>query len=243
MSSGFVSGGTVEEPAERDDEWLKAQQELEAERRQKAEAEAQDGGKSLYEILQQNKAAKQEAFEESIKLKNQFRTLDEDEVEYLDSLLESTRAQEAALKKETMEQLEMFHRQRQQVEKVDTESAGTAGGVAGLPVEDEQWTTSGRKRRRGKEKDAFPGVKLRKSSSSTENKSTENGQNKVNVVSEPSKKTTSPTSTTAPGKAANPNDTRTESKPVQPTAPQQKQPSALPTSSGLGLGGYSSDED
>lgn len=30
MSSGFVSGGTVEQPTERDDEWLQAQQEIEA---------------------------------------------------------------------------------------------------------------------------------------------------------------------------------------------------------------------
>lgn len=55
MSSGFVSGGTIEEPTERDDEWLRAQQELEAERRRKVEESQQDKGKSLYEILQQNK--------------------------------------------------------------------------------------------------------------------------------------------------------------------------------------------
>jgi hypothetical protein len=56
MSSGFVSGGTVEEPKERDAEWLKAQQELEEIRRKKIEEGKQEGGKSLYEILQQNKS-------------------------------------------------------------------------------------------------------------------------------------------------------------------------------------------
>ena len=55
MASGFVSGGTTELPTERDDEWLKAQQELEAERRRKASEGKQEGEKSLYEILQQNK--------------------------------------------------------------------------------------------------------------------------------------------------------------------------------------------
>ena len=55
MSSGFVSGGTADEPIERDDEWLKAQQELEATRRRKEDESRQIGGKSLYEILQQNK--------------------------------------------------------------------------------------------------------------------------------------------------------------------------------------------
>lgn len=56
MSSGFVSAGTNEEPIERDDEWRKAQEELEEERRLKAELGRQEGGKSLYEVLQQNKS-------------------------------------------------------------------------------------------------------------------------------------------------------------------------------------------
>ena len=55
MSSGFVSGGTSENPTERDDEWLKAQQELEANRRRKEDAGRQEGGKTLYEVLQNNK--------------------------------------------------------------------------------------------------------------------------------------------------------------------------------------------
>lgn len=55
MSSGFVSGGTADKPTERDDEWLKAQQEIEANRRQKEEESRQQGGKSLYEVLQNNK--------------------------------------------------------------------------------------------------------------------------------------------------------------------------------------------
>ena len=55
MSSGFVSGGTDEKPTERDEEWLKAQQEIEANRRRKEEDGFQQGGKSLYEVLQNNK--------------------------------------------------------------------------------------------------------------------------------------------------------------------------------------------
>lgn len=62
MSSGFVSGGTAEEPIPRDDEWLKAQQELEADRHAKTEAGKQEGGKSLYEVLQQNKGKNMRAF-------------------------------------------------------------------------------------------------------------------------------------------------------------------------------------
>lgn len=55
MSSGFVSGGTTDKPIPRDDEWLKAQQEIEENRRRKEEEGKQDGGKSLYEVLQNNK--------------------------------------------------------------------------------------------------------------------------------------------------------------------------------------------
>lgn len=56
MSSGFVSSGTNQEPVERDDEWRRAQQELEEERRRKADLGKQDGGKSLYDVLQSNKS-------------------------------------------------------------------------------------------------------------------------------------------------------------------------------------------
>ena len=56
MSSGFVSAGTNEQPIERDAEWLRAQQELEEERRRKAEIGKQDDGKSLFEVLERNKS-------------------------------------------------------------------------------------------------------------------------------------------------------------------------------------------
>ena len=55
MASGFVSGGTTDQPIERDDEWLKAQEEIEVTRRRKEEESRQEGGKTLYEVLQQNK--------------------------------------------------------------------------------------------------------------------------------------------------------------------------------------------
>lgn len=55
MSSGFVSSGTTDAPIERDDEWLKAQQEIEANRRREEEDSRHEGGKTLYEVLQGNK--------------------------------------------------------------------------------------------------------------------------------------------------------------------------------------------
>ncbi|WEW61595.1 hypothetical protein PRK78_007086 [Emydomyces testavorans] len=247
MSSGFVSGGTTEYTPANDEEWQKVKQELEATRKRRTEQGPQEAGKSLYEILQQNKAAKQEAFEESIRLKNQFRTLDEDEVEFLDSLLESTRAKEAAVKKETMEQLEMFHRQREEAEKkafLEGNDPNQPG--AGSPTEEEQWGASGRKRRRTKESDVLPKVKLRKSSS-TNDRSEKSPAVMVSKVTKPE----------TDFARALPNTMAEPSKPTEP----QKQPAhaadgkeaplpaparktaALGNSSVLGLGAYSSDDD
>lgn len=53
--SRFVSAGTDEEPTERDEAWIKAQQEIEAKRQAKIEIGKQEGGKSLYDTLQANK--------------------------------------------------------------------------------------------------------------------------------------------------------------------------------------------
>lgn len=53
--SRFVSGGDVDQPTERDEAWLKAEQELEAKRRKKEEESRQQGGKSLFETLEANK--------------------------------------------------------------------------------------------------------------------------------------------------------------------------------------------
>lgn len=45
----------MDKPTERDDEWLKAQEAIEAARRKKEDEARQHGGKSLYEVLQANK--------------------------------------------------------------------------------------------------------------------------------------------------------------------------------------------
>lgn len=54
MSSRFVSGGTTEQPRERNELWQKAEQELEVARLRKEEQKNHDG-KTLYEVLQENK--------------------------------------------------------------------------------------------------------------------------------------------------------------------------------------------
>lgn len=134
------------------------------------------------------------------------------------------------MKKETSEQLELFRRQREEAEKAllgDDANAPAESVTAGSPIEEESWATS-KKRRRGKDKDTLlKGVKLRKTSSATEEKAPKPDPNE--------KKSQGPSldedSTVAKqsGKNIEPPSASTQ------PAPQK--------ASALGLGDYSSDED
>jgi hypothetical protein len=179
---------------------------------------------------------------QKIRLKNQFRALDEDEVEYLDSVLESTRAKEAAVQKETSEQLEIFRRQQAEAEK---SAVGDQG--SGSPIgEEEQWTT--RKRKKGKEKETFKGLKLRKTSSATEDSfsapiqsaaAAEKEQTPAKVASVAS---TDPPVASSSGSNVNVNKQAPDKgKPVVKPPAAKVPPPSKPAV--LGLGGYSSDED
>ncbi|KAF2652871.1 hypothetical protein K491DRAFT_662984 [Lophiostoma macrostomum CBS 122681] len=247
MSSGFVSGGTIDDPAERDDAWRAAQEELAEKRRRKDEAASQNDGKSLYDVLQANKAAKQEAFEEANRLKNQFRALDDDEAEFLDSVLEETRKKEAEVKKETLQQLDAFRKYREEAER-----RALAEQNAGSPeVEDAQaqWLTGGRKRKKGEKDGALlKGIKLRKASGTADK-----GEAKpVTMEKEEALKKTEvrPTATTSTGIGAG-TSTREQSslrfhapkgalEKVTLAGPASPKPS---NTLALGLGYTSSDED
>ncbi|TKW54902.1 hypothetical protein CTA1_493 [Colletotrichum tanaceti] len=94
-------------------EWEIVQRELEAERKRREEARVKSlegGERSLYDILQANKAAKQAAFEEANKIKNQFRALDDDEIDFLDEVRAAKRAEEERVRRETEEGLAAFRR-------------------------------------------------------------------------------------------------------------------------------------
>ena len=114
-------------------------------------------------------AAKQEAFEEANRLKNQFRALDQDEVEFLDSVLESTRKEEDRVKRETAEGLTLFRQQQEEADKKARRGSAEAAIEEGSPtLEEESWFAGGKKRKRVKEKESLKGVKIRRSSTSTE---------------------------------------------------------------------------
>ncbi|GAB7339100.1 hypothetical protein MBLNU457_5752t1 [Dothideomycetes sp. NU457] len=232
--SRFVSGGTVDEPVQRDDAWIKAQQAIEAKHREKEEQKQQNGGKSLFETLEANKAAKQEAFEEATRLRNQFRALHDDEIEFLDSVLESTRAKEAAVKKETIDQLNDF-RQRQELKEKSERGQETEEQAQ----ETESWTVGAKKRKRTKNGPAIAGVKLRKTSSVAETSAKIDGTEEKGD----NRKGGKTAAESAESKTLLAIDEQSGTK----TAPAVKQPTvetpATTAGSTLGLGRYSSDDD
>jgi len=229
--SRFVPAGTDPEslPPTEDDAWVKAKQQVEFLRKPKPVNEGnQEDGKSLYEVLEANKAAKQEAFEESIRLKNQFRALDDDEVDFLDSVLESSRAKEDAVKKETAEQLEAFRKQRAEAEKehIDQGSPSNAESL-GAPVVKNEWSTQKKRRRRDKDHEPASDNKLRRLSSSVGDKSMAAEATKSNNAEK--------ADSSQVAKPTPKHQIKTASSTVAPTT--------TTNAVGLGLGDYSSDED
>ncbi|EPS44007.1 hypothetical protein H072_2016 [Dactylellina haptotyla CBS 200.50] len=187
MSSGFVSSGqldasdSTEKPNTYDDTegtqeptgvdaWAAADAAVKAAKEKAASSGlvgSQEGGKSLYEVLQANKARKQEAFEEKLKFKNQFRSLDDGEVEFLDSIISEQRAEEEAKKKELESQLDDFRKLQYEADHDPnavnpslTEGSGNTWAVSAR-----------RKRKKDKENPIAANLKLRKMSDGTRKES------------------------------------------------------------------------
>ncbi|KAI1172905.1 hypothetical protein F4777DRAFT_559906 [Nemania sp. FL0916] len=154
-------------------EWEAVQKDLEEERKRRADARrvAVEGGsgaeRSLYEILQANKAAKQAAFEEQNRIRNQFRALDDDEIEFLHGVSDEKHAEEERVRRETEERLASF-RKAQMVTTggvTNNDADGDVGDdITGGDAVAEEWTAgTARKRKRDrdreKEKHGLKGVK------------------------------------------------------------------------------------
>lgn len=150
------------------------------------------------------------------------------------------------MKKETAQQVEAFRQQREAAEKAlldEAEAQQRSNTGASSPTDQGTWITSGKKRRRPKEKDALVG-KLRKMSSTTE---LDRAANPVAAAAAKEYTSELEMQTDAP------NAPGTKSKMLSaqqlPSAVQgslQKPASGktvLQATSSLGLGGYSSDED
>ncbi|KAF3907515.1 hypothetical protein AA313_de0201445 [Arthrobotrys entomopaga] len=268
MSSGFVSSGKldldakttdtpntvndtpagdVEEPSAVDS-WAAADAAIKAAKERAANSSgligSQDGGKSLFEVLQANKARKQEEFEEKLKFKNQFRSLDEGEIEFLDSIVSEQRAEEEAKKKEIEAQLDDFRKLQYEA---DHDTNVTDAGVA--EEGGSTWAISARrKRKKDKEKDNPYGanLKLRKMSDGSKKDSTlasdelpKSGDSpsptkEISKVASPAQKTSSSKETSLTSKTSDANENDKAKTPV----------AAKPSGGGLGgLVAYGSDSD
>ena len=197
--------------------------------------------------------SKQEAFEESIRLRNQFRSLDEDEVDYLDSVLESERQKEEAVRKETSEQLDLFRQQQDDADNKQVRLAHTRGSSKANHSEEQpdaiMWTVSSRKRKRARDKEGLVGIaaKLRKASSTDpELKHIQDTGNGVGTetpsASSPAGEATLDTPPTKAVEILSGASTALPKASPSATSTSPRQPSAKSLAL-LGLLGYSSSED
>lgn len=113
-------------------------------------------------------AAKQAAFEEANKLQNQFLSLNDDDIEFLDEVQAKKRQEEQRQKQEMEEGLKAF-RDRQRGEEVERKDED----------EGNEWTV-GRKRKRGKERD----VKVKRVEKETEEVKDEKTDDKKEEIKE-----------------------------------------------------------
>ncbi|GAA5872082.1 hypothetical protein JCM1840_006314 [Sporobolomyces johnsonii] len=110
VASRFVSASALEEAAKkRSEEWKAAYERIGQEPPKEDDAAPYDG-RSLWEKLQENKNKKQEAFEEQLKFKNHFRALDEDEISFLDSMVEENNDEERERQKQIRDELLSFRK-------------------------------------------------------------------------------------------------------------------------------------
>ncbi|KAA1065366.1 hypothetical protein PGT21_013623 [Puccinia graminis f. sp. tritici] len=107
VASRFVSSSDLETARQkREEEWKATYQRLGQEAPPMPNEEYD--GRSLYEKLKETKDKKQEAFEEKLKFKNQFRALDDEEVAFLDDAAEEKRAIEMAKQEEIQKEMKRF---------------------------------------------------------------------------------------------------------------------------------------
>lgn len=180
-------------------------------------------------------------------MKNQFRNLDEDEIEFLDSVLESTRAKEEAVKKETTEQLDVFRRQQEEADKALLSEAVSTNDASplGLASSESQWAINARKRKRAKEKEGLKGVKLRKLSTASETPAKLVEPDPAALVSADEKEAAlvkGPSTENRDDmiKEAQLSSVASDNATITSSASSTKE---KPITLGLGLVGYSSDED
>lgn len=151
-------------------------------------------------------------------------------------MLESTRAEEDRVKRETAEGLEQFRKQQEEADKKARRGSDGAQAMeqGSQTVEEEQWVAGGRKRKRAKEKEVLKGVRIRRSST------TEKAANPSATEASPSK---SPLTLKTPVKSKEPPVLAQPNPTSAPPASAEKVPPTPAKSTGLGLVDYGSDDD
>ncbi|KAJ3555314.1 hypothetical protein NP233_g12239 [Leucocoprinus birnbaumii] len=109
VGSRFVSQDEIDLAKQRKEEqWKAAYARLGQEPPPQQQSDEAYDGRSLAEKLAANRIAKQEEWEEKNKLANQFRALEEDEIQFLDSIRQRQEAEERQRKEEDGEEVKQF---------------------------------------------------------------------------------------------------------------------------------------
>ena len=151
------------------------------------------------------------------------------------------------MKKETTEQLDIFRRQQEEADKALLGDAVVTGDTSALarlntPSTEAQWAINARKRKRAKDKDGLKGVKLRKSSTNEPplGSMIAHDENKYSSVQK--EKADRDTSRSVGNGSGDVKEVQlspgVSSSGLMPSSKEQK-----PVTVGLGLTGYSSDEE
>ncbi|KAI1504573.1 hypothetical protein F5X99DRAFT_19309 [Biscogniauxia marginata] len=183
-------------------------------------------------------AAKQAAFEEQNRIRNQFRALDDDEIDFLDGIRDERRVEEDRVRRETEERLASFRRAQKSADRAAAPSS-SAADEEGAEQEEaaESWGAgaAGRKRKRERERDlrgVVKGVKRRASGGEAAKETAD-----AKAAPEPPSTTTTTTTT-----AAAVDKSKDADKPVD-TKNAPNATSAAAAKPKLGLVDYGSDED
>ena len=150
--------------------------------------------------------------------------------------MESTRAQEAAIRKQTNEELDTFRQQQEKAERAARAEEGRNEDIQ----PDVQWHAGPRKKRKVVEKEGVKGVKIRRVSSTA-------GEGALDTQPQSSSKSSqatklipaSPESQLIEGKGAELHSARSAQRDLSSHAPVTTPPPTV----ALGLGAYSSEEE
>ena len=167
---------------------------------------------------------------------NQFQSLDEDDIEFLDSVMESSRSKEAEVKKDTRAQLEAFRKQQEDAEKAAQQGEAAVEVAEVAPT----WSVGPRKRKR-EQKTGLGAVKLRRTS--TAEREARSATSKTSLKPAEQSKAQTKQLFGVPSDDGTKQTPPKASVDTSESAKASTEKASLPAASALGLIAYSSDED